>query len=106
MDKKHSKFGIASTLLALGIWLYVGISAFIFIKIDESGNSQIFGSLSTLILSAFILFLVLPIIGHILGIILGIVGCFSKTRIRVFGVIGLILNVLPFVLGLTLFLFG
>ncbi|MBX7169973.1 MAG: hypothetical protein K1X72_03375 [Pyrinomonadaceae bacterium] len=119
MANKHSRFGIASTILALCIWLYLAISLLLFFETNlftsfydkflssnQGGMIKGMGDFGLFILLMLFLFLVVPILGHLCGIVLGLIGSFSKTKIRVFGVIGLFLNILPFVLLGILYLVG
>lgn len=98
---KHSKHGIASCLIAIGIWFSL---ALIFgLIIAQISVSKLVGNVFHEFLNIEI---GLVIGGHILGIIFGIVGSCAKNKKRVFAVIGLILNILPFVIIPLLFVFG
>jgi hypothetical protein len=110
---KHSKLGIASCLIALGIW---GCLALIFALIlnFESFSKFLGDSFFKLlnietglaVIVVVFLFGVIPIGGHLLGIIFGIAGSCAKNKQRVFAVIGLILNILPFFIIPILFVFS
>lgn len=116
---KHSKLGISSTILAVSIWIYLVILTLLFFKTDyfakifnllfssnQSGMVAGMGDLGTAILVLLVLFFLIPFIGHLLGIILGLVGTFTRTKKRLFGIIGLFLNVFPFILLFVLYLIG
>ncbi len=119
MRNFHSKLGIASTLLAVGTWIYLAISLLLFFQTslftkfydnflssNQGGMIKGMGDFGAFILLILFLFLVIPILAHLCGIVLGLIGSFSKTKIRFFGVIGLLLNILPFVLLGILYLVG
>lgn len=119
MTREHSKSGIFSTLFALIIWIYLGLITLVFLKTDlfskffdkyfssrKGGMVNGMGDIGVAIGLLFFLFIILPIFGHLLGLILGIIGCFSKNKKRLFGIIGLCLNLLPFFVLLILFLIG
>jgi hypothetical protein len=73
---------------------------------NQSGMVAGMGDLGTAILVLLVLFFLIPFIGHLLGIILGLVGTFTRTKKRLFGIIGLFLNVFPFILLFVLYLIG
>jgi hypothetical protein len=114
MNKRieHSKFGIFSTILAIGIWIYLAVIFLFFFGCISCANflehtffkDSGFGGLGVALILVIILFVVIPVGGHILGAIFGIVGCFAKNKKRIFSVTGLILNILPFFGGLILLL--
>ena len=116
---KHSKLGIASTLIAIGIWIYFALAVVLFLNTDffakifdtifsskQGGMVKGFGDSGVAILLLIVLFIGIPVLGHLLEMIFGLFGIFSKTKNKIFSVIGLILNILPFILGLILFLIG
>ncbi len=113
-NKKHSKLGIASLFLAIGIWIYLVLMFGLIFKNENFTlliNDTFFkdagiGGLGVALILLMILFGVIPIAGHILGAVFGIIGILQKTRKRLFGFIGLILNLIPFILGVVLFLTG
>lgn len=110
---KHSKLDIASCLIAIGIW---ASPALIFVLIlNVNGFSKFMEdafykllNIETGLAVIVILFLfgVVPVSGHLLGIVFGIAGGCAKNKQRVFAVIGLILNILPLVIVPLLFVFG
>lgn len=107
--QQHSKLGIASTILAVVIWIYFVVLTLIVVNTDyfsiifdrylagkQSGMVKEFGEFSTMILIMLTLFLVIPVSLHFIGIIMGLIGTLSKTKKRLFGVIGLLANLIPF----------
>lgn len=104
----HSKLAVASTILPLAVWSYLGLFVLI-LSWRPSGRfiDKIFGdsigALGVFIILAIVLFGVIPVAGHLAGAICGIIGIFSKNKKRIFAVIGLILSVLPFAVGLILY---
>jgi hypothetical protein len=106
--KKHSKLAVASTILPLAVWFYLGLS-FLLLSWKPSmrfvdwifGDS--IGALGVVIILAVILFGVIPIAGHLAGAICGIIGLFSKDKKRIYAVVGLTLSVVPFVAGLIVY---
>jgi len=107
----HSKFGVASTILPLAVWLYLGFSFLLFswkpfgIFVDRIlGDSS--NGLLAVILLAVILFGVIPIAGHLAGAICGIIGLFSRDKKRVLAVVGLIMSILPLAVGVVLYVSG
>src|SRR5687767_12715793 len=114
LPKKHSKLGIASTLLGLAVWIYFVIILLILFKTDylsklydalfpnkNSGLSDIWVA----VLFLLFIFIGIPALGHLVGFILGIIATISPTKKRLFGIIGIILNVFPFLLILISNLF-
>lgn len=104
----HSKLAIASTILPLAIWVYVGLLTLIVIwrpfwRFANWILGDSLGALGIVFILAIFLFGVIPFAGHPAGAICGIVGLFSKDEKRIFAVIGLFLSSLPFGIGLILF---
>lgn len=119
MNHEHSKSGIFSTVIAFIVWMYFGILTLVFLKTDyfpkffekyfsshEGGMVKGMGDLGVALALLFFLFIILPIAGHLLGLILGIISCFSKNKKRLFGIAGLCLNLFPLFVFLILFLIG
>ena len=111
IPKKHSRLGLASIILALGIWLYLIISGLLFFRTEfftkfynsylnnkRGGMVEGFGDLAVFILFLLFLFVFIPGVGHLLGFIFGFIGSLSQTKKRLFGIIGIILNLSPFIL--------
>jgi hypothetical protein len=109
---KHSKLAVASTILPLAVWLYLGLTLGLifrwrgFWRLVDRIFGDHSGGLIVVIILAVILFGVIPVAGHLAGIICGITGLFSKDKKRIFAVIGLVLSVLPLAVGLILYLSG
>lgn len=112
-EKKHSKLAIASTILPLAVWVYLGLFLlllswrpfFRFLDWIFGGDNSL-GALGVILILAIFLFGVIPVAGHLAGAICGIIALFSKDKKRICAVIGLILSVLPFVVGLILYQSG
>ena len=110
----HSKLAIASTIIPIVIWAYLGLLILIviwrpfwrFVDWIFRDDSSSLGALGVVLILAIFLFGVIPIAGHLAGIIFGVIGIFAKNKKRVFAVIGSILNVLPFVAGLIIYATG
>lgn len=111
--QKHSKLGIASCLIAIGIWTLFFL--FFVLSLNSDGFSKFVETTfydllhintGLTVIVMVILFGVIPIGGHILGAIFGIIGSCGKNKQRSFAVIGLILNILPLVFLPLLYAFG
>jgi hypothetical protein len=111
-NQKQSKLGVASCLIALAIWLYLGIIFFFLTYVPgftryldnhlfrNSDGSSAFGTMFLAMILFFGFFILIPFGGHLVGLILGIAGAVQKSKKRLFGVIGIVLNVLPFIVVL------
>jgi len=107
----HSKPAIVSTILPLLVWAYLGLLILIvtrrsfwrFVDWIFRSDSNSLGALGVVLILGIFLFIVIPIAGHLAGAICGITGLFSKDKKRIFAVIGLFLNISPFVVGLILY---
>ena len=115
---RHSKLGIASTIVAVGVWVYFAVMFFLVFYVDgfsgylpdlfvpeSRGMTDLRGMGVGVVLFSTI-FLLLPIIGHLIGTILGTAGLFVTSRKRLFSVIGVALNLLPAAVLFLLFLVG
>lgn len=116
--KKHSKPGIASCLIAFGIWIYFGLLLYLFFNVEgfakllgekvipESRGMTDFSGLGTAIFLIILLFFIIPAVGHLVGFFLGLIGCMRENTKKLFAVVGIILNAVPFILGLIIYLVG
>lgn len=107
----HSKTAIASTILPIAVWSYLGLSGLILswrpsLRLVDRIFGDSIGALGVAVILAVFLFGLIPIAGHLAGAICGIIGLFSKDKKRIFAVIGLVLNILPFGIGLILYISG
>lgn len=112
---RHSRLGIASTIIGGGLPLLVIFLAILFITILEFNtknyNSKIhFGRKlgETLSYIFFTVSLLSPLV-HLMGLILGLIGVFSKQNKKLFAIIGIILNsffVLFSILAVGLMIYG
>ncbi len=111
VDKKHSRFGIASCLIGVLNLGYVGLVA-----LDDSYGSNGFlyhltrlGPAGLLGLIFILLFyLLIPAIGNGLGFLVGTVELFNTQHKKLFAVLGVIVNaIIPvsFLVGLLLLIF-
>ncbi|MBX7055453.1 MAG: hypothetical protein K1X36_10885 [Pyrinomonadaceae bacterium] len=116
--KKHSKLGIASTIVAVGVWVYFAVMFVLVFYVDgfsgyltdlfvpeSRGMTDLRGMGVGVVLFSTI-FLLLPVVGHLIGTILGTAGLFVTSRKRLFSVIGIVLNLLPAAVLFFLFLVG
>lgn len=115
-SRTHSKLGIASCLIAVGVWIYFGILFLMFIyttKISKfledtfvrnADGSSSFGAAGVFLIFFAVIFVVVPIIGHLIGFIFGTIGTIQGNKKRLFGAVGVFLNILPLAVGLFFYL--
>ena len=113
-----SKFGIISCLIAVLIWAYLVVLTIVLtqtalpekvqplISSGQSGLSAGMADLGTAILILFTLYILIPAVGHLIGFLSGAVGLFRRSTRRWPAIVGVVLNLLPFIVGLVLFLIG
>lgn len=53
-----------------------------------------------------VVFLIVPAAGHLFGIIISLIGIFRKGKKKLFPTLGLILNLLPLVILIVLYVLG
>lgn len=117
LKTQHSKLGIASCVIALTVWIYLAVLIYLFFYNEEFGrkfndflpkNSGMsdFSGLGTALGLMVVMFLIIPVCGHLLGLIFGLIGVIQKTKKKLFAVAGLIMNALIFVGGLVLNIIG
>ncbi|MBS1792483.1 MAG: hypothetical protein JSS81_01445 [Acidobacteria bacterium] len=117
-ESKHSRLGLFSCFVAIGIWVYLAVLTGLFFFTDwfpkffgdqmlpaSRGISDLRG-LGMAIVWLAALFLFVPVIGHIAGFVCGAAGALSRRRNRLFAFTGLFLNLLPFIVGLFFYLVG
>ena len=96
--KKHSRFGIASCLIGVLNWGFIGLVVIDF-RAGRNGFMDYLigdGPVLGLFVIPFLL-LVIPaigIIGHVIGVLAAIVDLFQADCRRLFAVIGLIMNLI------------
>ncbi len=100
MGKSHSRFGIASFILALLTWLGFVAVGIVAILMGDSYSDDSFGAM---FLGLGIL--VVCLIG-ILAVLLGIASLLQSDRKKTFGVLGLILSVVAVVLLVAMSFLG
>lgn len=115
---KHTRFGILSCLTAAGVWLYfVVIFVLVFYVegftrllsdafLPDSRGISDFRGMGTAVVLFAVLFFFIPVIGHLLGLLLGVIGLFQTSRNRIFAIAGIILNLLPAVILVIFYLIG
>lgn len=101
-SKRHSKVGFFSFTFAVltffyALFLFSGMAGEFLVSVqkgvfpdargENGGAVMIFGL-------ALIVYFFIPIAGHLIGFILGLIGLTSKQNLRIFAVIGTILNLL------------
>lgn len=118
IDKKHSKLGIASCVIAVLTWIYLAVLIYLvyynegFMRyIDRNvlpSNSGMadFSGLGTALVLLLIFFVVIPIAGHLTGLVFGFIGAVQGTKKKTFAVAGLIMNLLIFFSGTFLYIVG
>jgi hypothetical protein len=111
IDRKHSGFGIASSLIGVFNLSYPVILVF-----DDSNGSNGFlyhltrigpGGLLGLVF-ILLFYLIIPVIGNGLGLLVGLVGLFQNTYKKPFAILGLVMNAITsvmFLIGCLLFIF-
>lgn len=117
-QKRHSKLGIASCLTAIGVWVYFWVMLYLVFFVDgftktlsdvfipeSNGISDFRGMGAAVVLLALIFFLI-PVLGHIFGLLMGAISIFLPGRKRLFPAAGIILNILPVVILTVFYLIG
>lgn len=114
----QSRLGIASCLMAIGVWVYSAIAVLIAARTDaasqigrlfatgQTGMVKGVGDFGLAVFIAGLVFIVIPVVGHLVGIVCGAAGAFSTTRKRIFAFLGVMLNAAPFLIGAVLFVIG
>ena len=108
LAKRHSKLGIASIIIGVGLPLFVVVLA---ISFFVSGDPYKPKTDFTNVLNKFFS-TVLLIVGllapplHLTGLIFGLIGVFSKQNKKLFSIIGIILNLIFLVFGVGIFIYG
>ena len=87
---KHSRMGIASFIISLAQG-FVTLVLIVIAGIMASMGPSVENEAAFMILG---LFFIIGILGHIVGIVLGIAGAAQKSRKKVFAVLGLVFNIL------------
>ena len=117
-QKRHSKLGIASCLIAFGVWLYFAVMLYLvffvegFTKVvsdlfipDSRGISDFRGMGTAIVVFAVVFFLI-PVAGHILGLLMGAVGIVLPKNKRLIPAAGIILNLMPVAILSIFYLIG
>lgn len=117
-QKRHSKLGIASCLMAFGVWAYFAVMLYLvfftegFTKwlndlfVPPSRGISDFRGMGTAVIVFAVIFFVIPVIGHLLGFIMGMIGVIRPINKRLFPAAGIILNLLPVVILSIFYIVG
>lgn len=118
VQKRHSKLGIASCLTAFGVWAYFAVMLYLvfftegFTKwlndlfVPPSRGISDFRGMGTAVVVFAVIFFVIPVIGHLLGLIAGVIGVVLPKNKRIIPAAGIILNLLPVVILSIFYLIG
>lgn len=103
INKKQSRYGIASCLIGVLNLSYAGFWVFVTLKDLHWYPEFLFGGPGGIfaLVTIPILFLVVPAVGNGIGLILGMIELFQPNCKRIFSVLGLIMNSL---IPITLFI--
>lgn len=116
--KRHSLLGQASCLIAIGIWIYFAAAFYLVFYVNgtnrvltdlfipESRGMTDLGGMGMAIVIYTVIFFFIPVIGHLFGLILGIVGLLSRSRKKLFPSLGATLNLLPVFILTAFYLIG
>lgn len=117
-QKRHSKLGIASCLMAFGVWVYFAVMLFLVFYVDgftkilsdlfvpDSRGISDFRGMGTAVVVFAVIFFLIPVAGHIFGLLMGAIGMVLPGRKRFFPSAGIILNLLPVVILSIFYLIG
>jgi hypothetical protein len=117
-EKRHSKLGIMACFMAVGVWIYFVVTAYLFFNVDgftrrlsdifipQSSGMTEMGGIGVAVLLMAVIFFVIPGVGHLVGVLLALIGILSPTRKRLFPVLGLFVNLLPILILLVLLVIG
>ena len=117
-QKRHSKLGIASCLTAFGVWIYFAVMLYLVFYVDgftkilsdifipESRGISDFRGMGTAVVVFAVIFFVIPVIGHLLGLVTGAIGIVLPKNKRLFPAAGIILNLLPVAILSIFYLIG
>lgn len=117
-QKRHSKLGIASCLMAFAVWIYFVVMLYLvfftegFTKVlndlfvPESRGISDFRGMGTAVVVFAVIFFLIPVAGHILGLLMGSIGMVLPGRKRFFPTTGIILNLLPVIILSAFYLIG
>ncbi|HRI03877.1 MAG TPA: hypothetical protein PLL77_09055 [Pyrinomonadaceae bacterium] len=117
-QKQHSKLGIASCLMAFCVWLYFAVMLYLVFFADgftkwlndlfvpESRGISDFRGMGTAVVVFAVIFFLIPVAGHIFGLIMGAIGIILPKNKRLFPAAGIALNLLPVVILSIFYLIG
>lgn len=116
--KRHSILGIISCLLAIAVWIYFAVAFYLIFYVEgvneilsdllipESRGMTDFRGMGMAIVIYAAIFFFIPVIGHMIGLVFAIIGLCSRSRRKLFPVVGIGLNLLPVVVLSVLYLIG
>jgi hypothetical protein len=87
---EHSKLGVASVLIGIGIFISAAIVMLFNVKMEGDGEITKFES-NFMFISVYYVFIFAPA-AHLVGLILGIGGCLQNKRRKVLAIAGIITN--------------
>ncbi len=118
IQKRHSKLGIASCLTAFGVWVYFAVMLYLvfftggFTKwlndlfVPQSRGISDFRGMGTAVVVFAVIFFLIPVAGHILGLLMGTIGIVLPKNKRLIPAAGIVLNLLPVVILSIFYLIG
>lgn len=117
-QKRHSKLGIASCLMAFGIWVYFLVMLYLVFYVEgftkvlndlfvpESRGISDFRGMGTAVVVLAVIFFLIPVAGHIFGLLMGVISIILPKNKRLFPAAGIVLNLLPVVILSIFYLIG
>lgn len=117
-QKRHSKLGIASCLMAFAVWIYFVVMLYLVFYVDgftkvlndlfvpESRGISDFRGMGTAVVVFAVIFFLIPVAGHIFGLLMGAIGMVLPGRKRFLPTAGIILNLLPVIILSAFYLIG
>ena len=106
--KRHSRLGIASTIIGGGLPVLVTILFIlvaVFSKISGETKSEFFSSLAGISYIVFIFVGLSAPLLHLTGLIFGLIGVFSRKTKKLFPIAGIILNLFFGLIGVGIIYF-
>ncbi|HMT08955.1 MAG TPA: hypothetical protein PKA82_13200 [Pyrinomonadaceae bacterium] len=118
IERKHSKLGITSCIVAFAVWVYFAVAVYLVFYVEgvtkwlndnftpESRGISDFRGLGTAIVVFAVIFFIIPLAGHFLGLLFGVVGLISRKTKNLLPVAGIALNLLPGLILTILWVIG
>ena len=104
--------------MAFGVWVYFAVMLFLVFYVDgftkilsdlfvpDSRGISDFRGMGTAVVVFAVIFFLIPVAGHIFGLLMGAIGMVLPGRKRFFPSAGIILNLLPVVILSIFYLIG